>query len=222
MIDAPLKAVFFDFDGVICQTEVCRMDVLEARLHALGLYPDRRKLYRMISGGFRPREAAMDELFGSQPLYWEQREKVLERHPIQFRYPQILTPGITEVTEMLCRAGLQLAVVSNSSTEVVDQALHQCGIRENFRHIFSGWERPDRKPEPALYQQAMTYFGLKAENCLVVEDSPVGIRAGKRAGLPVAALRDRDGLIDQSEADVVLLTIRDLLALPCVRKTMKM
>lgn len=68
----------------------------------------------------------------------------------------------------------------------------------------------------------MTYFGLKAENCLVVEDSPVGIRAGKRAGLPVAALRDRDGLIDQSEADVVLLTIRDLLALPCVRKTMKM
>ena len=164
----------------------------------------------------------MDELFGSQPLYWEQREKVLERHPIQFRYPQILTPGTTEVTEMLCRAGLQLAVVSNSSTEVVDQALHQCGIRENFRHIFSGWERPDRKPEPALYQQAMTYFGLKAENCLVVEDSPVGIRAGKRAGLPVAALRDRDGLIDQSEADVVLLTIRDLLALPCVRKTMKM
>ena len=115
MVDAPLKAVFFDFDGVICQTEVCRMDVLEARLHALGLYPDRRKLYRMISGGFRPREAAMDELFGSQPLYWEQREKVLERHPIQFRYPQILTPGITEVTEMLCRAGLQLAVVSNAS-----------------------------------------------------------------------------------------------------------
>lgn len=50
----------------------------------------------------------------------------------------------------------------------------------------------------------------------------MGIRAGKRAGLPVAALRDRDGLIDQSEADVVLLTIRDLLALPCVRKTMKM
>lgn len=136
MVDAPLKAVFFDFDGVICQTEVCRMDALEARLHALGLYPDRRKLYRMISGGFRPREAAMDELFGSQPLYWEQREKVLERHQIQFRYPQILTPGITEVTEMLCRAGLQLAVVSNSSTEVVDQALHQCGIRENFRHIF--------------------------------------------------------------------------------------
>ena len=103
MVDAPLKAVFFDFDGVICQTEVCRMDVLEARLHALGLYPDRRKLYRMISGGFRPREAAMDELFGSQPLYWEQREKVLERHPIQFRYPQILTPGITEVTR--CSAG---------------------------------------------------------------------------------------------------------------------
>ena len=155
MVDAPLKAVFFDFDGVICQTEVCRMDVLEARLHALGLYPDRRKLYRMISGGFRPREAAMDELFGSQPLYWKQREKVLERHPIQFRYPQILTPGITEVTEMLCRAGLQLAVVSNSSTEVVDQALHQCGIRENFRHIFFrlGTTRPQTRtgPLPAGY-----------------------------------------------------------------------
>ena len=53
MSDANLQAVFFDFDGVICQTEVCRLDALEVRLHALGLHPDRRGLYRMVSGGRR-------------------------------------------------------------------------------------------------------------------------------------------------------------------------
>lgn len=51
MSDANLQAVFFDFDGVICQTEVCRLDALEVRLHALGLHPDRRGLYRMVSRG---------------------------------------------------------------------------------------------------------------------------------------------------------------------------
>ena len=64
----------------------------------------------------------------------------------------------------------------------------------------------------------MQAFGLSPETCLVVEDSPVGIRAGRGAGLPVAALRDRDGLIDQSEADVVLPTIQSLLQLLCVQQ----
>ena len=184
MSDANLQAVFFDFDGVICQTEVCRLDALEVRLHALGLHPDRRGLYRMVSGGLGSREAAMDALLGSQPLYWQHREEVLARHPIRFCYPQLLTPG----------------------------------IRPYFQQIFSGWQIPQCKPDPYLYRQAMQAFGLSPETCLVVEDSPVGIRAGRGAGLPVAALRDRDGLIDQSEADVVLPTIQSLLQLPCVQQ----
>lgn len=106
MSDANLQAVFFDFDGVICQTEVCRLDALEVRLHALGLHPDRRGLYRMVSGGLGSREAAMDALLGSQPLYWQHREEVLARHPIRFCYLQLLTPGLPEVLHTLHSAGL--------------------------------------------------------------------------------------------------------------------
>ena len=123
-----------------------------------------------------------------------------------------------KVLHTLHSAGLVLAVVSNSSVEVVDGALQQCGIRPYFQQIFSGWQIPQCKPDPYLYRQAMQAFGLSPETCLVVEDSPVGIRAGRGTGLPVAALRDRDGLIDQSEADVVLPTIQSLLQLPCVQQ----
>ena len=77
------------------------MDALEVRLHALGLHPDRRGLYRMVSGGLGSREAAMDALLGSQPLYWQHREEVLARHPIRFCYPQLLTPGLPEVLHTL-------------------------------------------------------------------------------------------------------------------------
>lgn len=56
----------------------------------------------------------------------------------------------------------------------------------------------------------MKQLDLPASRCVVVEDSAVGIRAGKAAGCYVAALRDRDGLIDQSAADVVLADIREL------------
>lgn len=150
MSDANLQAVFFDFDGVICQTEVCRLDALEVRLHALGLHPDRRGLYRMVSGGLGSREAAMDALLGSQPLYWQHREEVLARHPIRFCYPQLLTPGLPEVLHTLHSAGLVLAVVSNSSVEVVDGALQQCGIRPYFQQIFSGWQIPRSQRLTAL------------------------------------------------------------------------
>lgn len=68
MSDANLQAVFFDFDGVICQTEVCRLDALEVRLHALGLHPDRRGLYRMVSGGLGSREAAMMHCWAASPF----------------------------------------------------------------------------------------------------------------------------------------------------------
>lgn len=138
--------------------------------------------------------------------------------PIRFCYLQLLTPGLPEVLHTLHSAGLVLAVVSNSSVEVVDGALQQCGIRPYFQQIFSGWQIPQCKPDPYLYRQAMQAFGLSPETCLVVEDSPVGICAGRGAGLPVAALRDRDGLIDQNEADVVLPTIQSLLQLPCVQQ----
>lgn len=109
----------------------------------------------MVSGGLGSREAAMDALLGSQPLYWQHREEVLARHPIRFCYLQLLTPGLPEVLHTLHSAGLVLAVVSNSSVEVVDGALQQCGIRPYFQQIFSGWQIPQCKPDPYLYRQAM-------------------------------------------------------------------
>lgn len=206
-----IRAVLFDFDGVICQTEVFRMDRREAFLKELGLRVDRRALYRMVGGSnMTDRTAQMDAIFGSQPLYRQNRDAVLAHRVMEFRYPDILTPGLVPALAHLREGGLRLAVVSNSREEVIDAALRECGIREAFAGIVSGWDSPLAKPDPHIYLEAMKQLDLPASRCVVVEDSAVGIRAGKAAGCYVAALRDRDGLIDQSAADVVLADIREL------------
>ena len=63
----------------------------------------------------------------------------------------------------------------------------------------------------ALPIYAMEQLGAAPGECLVVEDSAIGIRAGKAAGAMVIALRDRDGAIDQRMADVIITQIGEIL-----------
>lgn len=209
-----IRAVLFDFDGVICQTEVCRMDQREAFLRGFGLHIDRRALYRLVGSSNRSdRAAQMDALFGDQPVYRANRDAILSQHMTAPNYAALLTPGLVPVLSRLYGAGLCLAVVSNSSRELIDSALRQCHIRNYFSGIFSGWDSPVAKPDPHIYLEAMKLLHLSPAHCLIVEDSAAGIRAGKAAGCFVAALRDRDGMIDQNAADIVLTNLRQLLPL---------
>lgn len=216
-----LKTIFFDFDGVICQTEVERMDQLEKRLRSFGVQIDRRRLYQMVSGGMGQREKALDTILGDQAVYWKHRDEIMIRRPIQLCYPELLTHGLPQVLERLQQANIRMAVVSNSSEQAIHSALTECGIRSFFEKIFSGWEQPRCKPDPYLYLQALRCFGVQPAEALVVEDSPVGIAAGKAAGIAVAALRDRDGLLDQHTADFILPSIKRLLELPIVQEKLQ-
>ena len=70
------------------------------------------------------------------------------------------------------------------------------------------------KPDPEIYLTAMGRLGVSAKDCVVVEDSPIGIRAGKASGALVCALTPRPGVsLDQGEADVVVGSLREVVPL---------
>ena len=78
----------------------------------------------------------------------------------------------------------------------------------------SGQECSAFKPDPEIYLTAMRRLGVPAGDCVVVEDSPIGIRAGKASGSLVAALRPRPGVsLDQGEADVVMDSLWEVVPL---------
>lgn len=215
-----LRAVFFDFDGVIFQTEVYRMEHLEVKLRELGVKTNRQELYELI-GGDGNRTEKMERFWGEQSHYKAHRQEILFYRPPEFHYPTLLTPGIRETLDELFRSEIKLAIVSNSNRQLISDALHECNLTLYFQEIFSGSDMGIRKPNGTVYFEALKSFGLKEAECLIVEDSSVGISAGKSAGISVAALKDQDGMIDQSQADYILNDPSELLKLPIVSKCLR-
>ena len=87
------------------------------------------------------------------------------------------------------------------------------GIADVLDYTISGHECSAFKPDPEIYLRAMETLGVEPAECLVIEDSPLGIEAGKRSGARVLALRPHEGVnLDQSAADTIIDNLTDILS----------
>ncbi|KAK4452278.1 putative phosphatase [Podospora aff. communis PSN243] len=98
--------------------------------------------------------------------------------------------NVTEVLEKLAKDGqYRLAVVSSSALRRVKASIEKVGQDKYFgEHVYSAatsLEKPTSKPDPAIYLHAMKKMGVKAEECVAVEDSKSGTLSGTRAGIKV-------------------------------------
>jgi HAD superfamily hydrolase (TIGR01509 family) len=76
------------------------------------------------------------------------------------------------------------AIVTNGPAHKVEHALRVCGLTDYFgSNIYSAYNMNIWKPDPGIYQFAAKDMGFAAGNCIVVEDSPVGVEAGHKAGM---------------------------------------
>jgi HAD superfamily hydrolase (TIGR01509 family) len=200
-----LRAVFFDFDGLILDTEL----------------PDRTAWQDLF--------AAYDELLPDD-LWKEMIGRTIEsvkvhpadllcqRHPTLDRAALILEqkerraalieeqsvlPGISERIAECNSLGLELAVVSSSDRAWVEGYLSKLGL-DAFPICFCGKEGTREKPDPDLYLAAMAHYGVSGPEGLALEDSPNGICAAKAAGLWCLAVPN----VLTSEMDLSLADFR--------------
>ena len=93
-----------------------------------------------------------------------------------------------------------------------DELVEIAGIADVLDYTISGHECSAFKPDPEIYLRAMEALGVEPTECLVIEDSPLGIEAGKRSGARVLALRPHEGVnLDQSAADTIIDNLTDIL-----------
>lgn len=93
----------------------------------------------------------------------------------------------------LHRAGYRIAVCSNSIRNTIETMMQKAALREYVDLIVSNEDVKKAKPDPEMYQTAIRKFGLQPDECIVVEDNPNGIAAGRASGanvLPVATVYD--------------------------------
>lgn len=197
-----VKAIIFDMDGVLFDTETFYFQRRINFLATKGLSVEHLEPSIFVGG----RASQMwKRILGDDYENWDVPALEAEyRHYKAERptpYTERLFPDVRDSLEWLKNKGLPLVLASNTDGAEIERALSEAGIATYFDQTFSGMDCQAPKPHPAVYEQAAQALGVDKKDILVFEDSSKGIAAAKAANLTVWAIRDRHYGIDQSQAD---------------------
>lgn len=201
-----MRAVVFDLDGVIVDTESTDFAAWDHtyRQHGLVL-PRDRWLEAIGSDGsrFDPLAHLRERLGARLDEAAMQRERRAHRDALNEELAP--RPGVAPLVAEAERAGLLTAVASSSEREWVEAHLARVGLRERFRLLRCREDVARVKPDPALYRDAVAALGVAPPEAIAIEDSPNGVAAAVAAGLYcVAVPGPMTRGLDFSAADLVL------------------
>ncbi|MBR7833685.1 HAD family phosphatase [Actinospica durhamensis] len=189
-------AVLFDMDGTLIDSEPIWFDTEVALLAELG-YELGPEHWPHVLG--QPNEVACKYLLevSALPLTWQELSDRIERAMVPILAQGVeLMPGAKELLVELEAAGVPTALVSASPRSIVDACLGGIGAAF-FRHTVSSDDVVRSKPDPEPYLLAARLLGVSAEECVVIEDSPIGTAAGAAAGCRVLSVPHAETLIAQ-------------------------
>ncbi|WP_434289486.1 HAD family hydrolase [Celeribacter sp. SCSIO 80788] len=178
------KAVIFDCDGVIVDSEPPLLDFLQQEFAGFGLNVSLHDLETQYVGGTMARVGERARAAGADlPENWV--EDVYPRVFDMLRAGVPLIPGIEAAFDALDAAGIPYAVGSNGPMEKMDVTLgaHPDVFARLKGRIHSAHTHGTAKPEPGLFLIAAEQLGVVPEDCVVIDDSPSGCIAARRAGM---------------------------------------
>lgn len=192
-----LRAILFDFNGVLVDDEPIHLATFQRVLAEEGIGLTAEEYYRRYLGlddracfaavlraaGETPAVPRLMRLIARKAAYYQER---IGEHG----YP--LFAGAAELVGAAADAGLMLGVVSGALRHEVDGALHQAGLAGRFKVLVTAEDVTAGKPDPEGYRRALEALNalpplperlLHPHEVLAVEDSPAGLTAAAEAGL---------------------------------------
>ena len=211
MFATVIRAIVFDFDGLILDTEepVYRSWLEVYREHGEELPFDRWvQIVGSTNTVFHPQRHLEDRL--GHPLSKEVLDRRIDRRT-ELVLAQRLLPGIVDHLQAARAAGVKLGVASSSSREWVCGHLDRLGVLALFDCVRCRDDVAHAKPEPDLYIAVLECLGVPAAEAVAIEDSPHGVAAARRAGMRCVAVPNSitKGL-DLSAADIVLGSLAEV------------
>lgn len=208
-----LKAVIFDVDGTLLDTERIYMQAWKAAAAELGYVMTDSVLQKTRAVNTKDAARIFEAEIGNGFSYAKTRPiRVRIAEEIIMRESPILKPGVLELLDYLDGKGIQLAVASSANTQTTKEHLASSGILNRFEAVVGGDQIVNGKPRPDIFLRAAELLGVTPEECIVVEDSPAGIRAGYAAGMKTVLVPDQAAITDEIIAisDVVLKSLTEM------------
>ncbi len=213
-----LQAVFFDFDGVIADTEPLHLRAYQAVLQADGIDLSKSEYYARYLG--------YDDVGLFEALAKDRRISLSDRKVDEWvaakssivqemlSSDSILFPGATACVRMFAER-VPLAVASGALEPEIEIVLQHAGLRSSFTAIASASDGVRGKPAPDLYLLAMAKLKdrlptLDPAACIAIEDSRWGLEAAQRAGLRCVAVTHTYPAAELETADLVIESLSAL------------
>jgi len=191
------RGVLFDLDGVLVDSTPAVARVWAGWAHEHGFNPD--EVVKKAHG--RPSITTIREILPHADHVAEDRE--VERREIADVEGVIPLPGAMELLKSLPLE--RWAIVTSCTRALANVRIAAAGLRRP-RHLVSSTDVKHGKPDPEPYLKGSQMLDVSASECIVIEDAPAGIRAGKAAGARVLALRTTasDAELQQAGADWIV------------------
>jgi beta-phosphoglucomutase len=215
-----VRAVIFDCDGVIADTEPLHFEGLRRTLADIGITLTESDYYANYLG-FDDRGCILEALrVNRRPapatLVQDLMRKKAQAYLASIKDHLVIFPGVREFVEEAA-ASYPIALSSGALRSEIELILDQAGIRKAFCHITSAEDVSKGKPDPEPFLHALAGLNrqratpvMTPDACLVIEDSLPGIRAAKSAGMKVLAIANTHTVQDLCEAHAIARSLSEV------------
>lgn len=208
-----LKAVLFDMDGVIVDTEPLHRKAYFKTFNQLGIEVS-EELYTSFTGASTKRvcDTLIDRFNLSETF--EEIAKIKRAHFKDYFYNDEefdLIPGVKALIQHYYENGITLILASSATMTTIDMVFEKFELEKYFSGKISGADLKESKPHPEIFLKAAEMANEPIENCMVIEDSTNGILAANRANIFCAAYKsEHTHNQDYSLANIVVSDYSEL------------
>lgn len=196
VLPRPVRAVVFDMDGLLVDSEVVYTEALIAEAAAMGHDLPLEVVKRMVGHTWAGSSQVLRDHFGPDFDTDALRDGSTRRFYELSEAEVCLKTGVLELLDHLDALGLPRAVATSSRRVDVEHHLGGHGILERFHAIKAQGDYARGKPHPEPYLRAAEALGVEPEHCLALEDSHNGVRAAAAAGMMTVMVPD---MLDPTE-----------------------
>lgn len=208
-----LKAVLFDMDGVIVDTEPLHYKAYHLMFDEFGLEVS-DELYESFTGqstkNICTRIVNHFDL-NEDPVKLELSKRNHFNHLFDHDPSLQLLDGVHDIIKDYYRNKVTMVLASSASRSTIDRVFNRFNLEPYFKAKHSGAELKSSKPHPEIFINAAVSSGYNIKECMVIEDSTNGILAAKRAGIFCVGYKSKHSKNqDYSLADLVVNNLNDL------------
>lgn len=209
-----IKAIIFDFDGLLVNTEELRLISFQELLKSWGKkfnmkdYPP-----TMLTGAAMSTTVFLKDKYSLEGDVEQLNKKRLAIFQKLFETRLVFLDGVFELLERIKNWPVKCAIASTRNREQIEDGLARLGVLDRFSLIVTNQDLKGGKgkPDPEIYLIAAKKLGVGPENCLVLEDAPHGIDAAKAAGMKAIYVPDSKFVDSYHEkADLILENMHEL------------